>query len=114
MRFRHWGLRWLYFGLGLVGCMTNATGYLFWLESRRKKHARLALGGVRVVESLTGGAGDHLAQTLAQRHLWAVAGMDLLLLAAAARRRAPRRRQFWAPTLCAKSKPSVERDAALV
>lgn len=162
VRFRHWGLRWLYFGLGLVGCMTIATGYLFWLESRRKKHMRLALGGVRVVEGLTIGSitgivtatlaffvanrllpsgaalagydrsaleiwifylvwfasfvhawmrrtrawteqcaaiavlagaavalnwvttGDHLARTLIQGHLWAVASMDLLLLATAA------------------------------
>ncbi|MPZ35681.1 MAG: PepSY domain-containing protein, partial [Rhodospirillales bacterium] len=37
IQFRHWSLRWLYFGLGLAGCVMIATGYLFWLESRRKK-----------------------------------------------------------------------------
>src|SRR5690606_16323298 len=56
VQFRHWTLRWLYFGLGLVGCVMIVTGYLFWLESRRKKHAHLGLRGVRVVESLTIGS----------------------------------------------------------
>lgn len=56
IQFRHWTLRWLYFGLGLVGCMLIATGYLFWLESRRKNHAQLGLRGVRIVEGLTLGS----------------------------------------------------------
>ena len=56
IQFRHWSLRWLYFGLGLAGCVLIATGYLFWLESRRKKHAQLGLTGVRVVEGLTIGS----------------------------------------------------------
>ncbi len=38
IQFRHWTLRWVYFGLGLTGCLLIATGYLFWLESRRQKH----------------------------------------------------------------------------
>lgn len=54
--FRHWSLRWLYFGLGLIGCVLIATGYLFWLESRRKKHEQLGLRGVRLVEGLTIGS----------------------------------------------------------
>ena len=174
IQFRHWTLRWLYFGLGLVGCVLIASGYLFWLESRRKKHQQLGLQGVRLVEGLTIGSvtgiiiatlsffvanrllphgivflgverfaleiwifylvwlatfahawllparawldqsraivclavaavllnwlttGDHLGRSLAQRHLWPVAGMDLLLLlgaglaAVAARRLGPR------------------------
>jgi len=56
IQFRHWGLRWIYFGLGLVGCVLIATGYLFWLESRRRKHAQLGLRGVRIVEGLTIGS----------------------------------------------------------
>lgn len=56
IQFRHWTLRWAYFGLGLTGCVLIATGYLFWLEARRKKHAALGLSGVRVVESLTMGS----------------------------------------------------------
>jgi uncharacterized iron-regulated membrane protein len=56
VQFRHWTLRWLYFGLGLAGCVLIATGYLFWLESRRKKHAQLGMGGVPFVEGLTIGS----------------------------------------------------------
>jgi uncharacterized iron-regulated membrane protein len=162
IQFRHWTLRWLYFVLGLVGCALIATGHLFWLASRRRKHAQLGLPGVRIVDGLTVGSvsgiiaatlsffvanrllppgatfvgydraaleiwtfclvwlvsfihawmrptrawteqcaaiavlaiaavalnglttGDHLARSLAHRHLWAVAGMDLLLIVAAA------------------------------
>lgn len=161
IQFRHWTLRWLYFVLGLAGCVLIATGYLFWLESRRKKHERLGLGSVRVVEGLTIGSvtgiiiatlaffvvnrllplgftfarydraaleiwsfylawlatfvhawsrwrngwveqcwaiaalavsavilnwittGDHVVRSLAHRHLWPIAGMDILLLIAA-------------------------------
>lgn len=56
VRFHHWTLRWLYFVLGLAGCVLIATGYLFWLESRRKRHLQLGLRGVRVVEALTIGS----------------------------------------------------------
>lgn len=56
IQFRHWTLRWVYFGLGLLGCVLIATGYLFWLESRRTKHERLGLRGVRVVEGITLGS----------------------------------------------------------
>lgn len=161
IQFRHWGLRWLYFGLGLTGCVLIATGYLFWLESRRRKHAQLGLKGVPLVDGLTVGSvtgilvatvaffvvnrllpieatflgegraalevwtfylvwlasfihawarpqrawmeqssalallalsavllnwittGDHLVRSLGLRHLWPIAGMDLLLLAGA-------------------------------
>ncbi len=162
IQFRHWSLRWVYFGLGLAGCVLIATGYLFWLESRRKKHAQLGLKGVRVVEGMAVGSvtgmliataaffvvnrllplgasafgqdraaleiwsfylvwlatfahawarpqrawmeqcwtvaalaaaavllnwittGDHLLRSLANRHLWSVASMDVLLMAGAA------------------------------
>ncbi len=56
IQFGHWTLRWIYFALGLAGCATIATGYLFWLESRHKKHEQLRLGGVRFVEGLTIGS----------------------------------------------------------
>lgn len=158
IQFRHWLLRWVYFGLGLVGCMLIATGFLFWLESRRRKHEQLALRGVPLVEGLAIGSltgiviatlaffivnrmmplgltfagydraaleiwtfyvswlasfahawlrpraawreqcaaiavlaalavllnwittGDHLARSLLHRHLWPIAGMDILLI----------------------------------
>ena len=162
IQFRHWSLRWVYFGLGLAGCALIATGYLFWLESRKKRDERLRTRGVRLVEGLTVGSvsgiviatlaffvvnrllplgtvflgedraaleiwafylvwlatfahawlrpgrawieqcwaiavlavaavalnwittGDHLVHSFTHRHLWAVAGMDVLLLLAGA------------------------------
>ncbi|KAF0099826.1 MAG: PepSY-associated TM helix family protein [Rhodospirillaceae bacterium] len=56
IQFRHWTLRWVYFVLGLAGCAVIATGYLFWLESRKKKDDRLGPRGVRLVEALTVGS----------------------------------------------------------
>ena len=56
IQFEHWTLRWLYFVLGLSGCVMIATGYIYWLETRRKRHAAQGLAGVRVVEGLTVGA----------------------------------------------------------
>ena len=162
IQFRHWTLRWVYFGLGLVGCVLIASGFLFWLESRRKKHRQLAVRGAVLVERLAVGSvtgiviatlaffvanrlmplgvtfagydraaleiwtfclswlatfahawgrplsawreqcaaigvlaviavllnwittSDHLARSLAHRHLWPIAGMDILLMIAAA------------------------------
>ena len=51
--FDHWLLRWMYFSGGLAGCIMNTTGFLCWLESRRRAHAKYGLAGVRVVEALT-------------------------------------------------------------
>lgn len=56
IQFDHWPLRWLYFALGLSGCVMIATGYIYWLETRRKRHAKLGLPGVRIVEGLTVGS----------------------------------------------------------
>jgi uncharacterized iron-regulated membrane protein len=56
IRFHHWTLRWLYFFSGLAGCALIATGLIFWVQSRRKRHAKLGLRGVAVVEGLTIGA----------------------------------------------------------
>jgi len=53
IQFRHWTLRWLYFGLGLAGCVLIATGLLFWVESRRDRHRTLGRSGARVVEAVT-------------------------------------------------------------
>jgi len=66
IQFRHWTLRWLYFALGLGGCVLIASGYLFWLESRRKRHEQLGLRGVRVVDGLAvGGVTGIVAATFA-------------------------------------------------
>lgn len=53
IQFKHWTLRWLYFGLGLAGCALIATGLLFWVESRRERHRKLGRSGARVVEAVT-------------------------------------------------------------
>ena len=56
IQFEHWPLRWLYFLAGLSGCVLIATGFLFWLESRRARHAKRGLAGVRIVEGLAVGS----------------------------------------------------------
>lgn len=56
VQFDHWLLRWLYFAGGLAGCVMIATGFLFWLESRRAEHARRGWAGVRMVEALAIGS----------------------------------------------------------
>lgn len=56
IQFDHWILRWLYLLAGLSGCVMIATGFVFWLESRRASHAKKGLAGVRVVEALTVGS----------------------------------------------------------
>jgi hypothetical protein len=56
IQFEHWPLRWIYFFAGLSGCVLIATGFLFWLESRRASHVKKGLAGVRVVEAITVGS----------------------------------------------------------
>lgn len=56
VQFRHWTLRWVYFLLGMLGCVLIATGFLFWVESRRKAHEAAGLGGVKFVEGLAAGS----------------------------------------------------------
>lgn len=48
----HWPLRWLYFLGGLAGCTMIATGSLFWLRARERRHEPGGLG-FRVMEALT-------------------------------------------------------------
>lgn len=50
--FRHWLLRWLYVLGGLSGCVCIATGFLFFVEKRKKQHARVGSQGARVVDAL--------------------------------------------------------------
>lgn len=66
IQFEHWTLRWLYFLAGLSGCVMIASGFLFWIEARRARHAKQRLAGVRVVEALTiGGITGIIVATLA-------------------------------------------------
>jgi hypothetical protein len=50
--FRHWLLRWLYVVGGLAGCVCIATGFIFFVEKRKKQHAAKGVAGVRVVDAL--------------------------------------------------------------
>ncbi|MFO6419172.1 PepSY-associated TM helix domain-containing protein [Hylemonella sp. W303a] len=50
--FRHWLLRWLYVLGGLLGCVCIATGFLFFVEKRKKQHAKQGSQGARVVDAL--------------------------------------------------------------
>lgn len=53
IHFDHWLLRWLYFFGGAAGCVMIATGFIYWLSSRRLQHARNGGWGLPVVEALT-------------------------------------------------------------
>ncbi len=50
--FRHWLLRWLYVLGGLMGCACIATGFIFFVEKRKKQHAKQGSQGSRVVDAL--------------------------------------------------------------
>ena len=50
--FRHWLLRWLYVLGGLMGCVCIATGFMFFVEKRKRQHARQGSQGARVVDAL--------------------------------------------------------------
>ena len=50
--FRHWLLRWLYVFGGLMGAVCIATGFVFFVEKRKRQHARLGSQGVRIVDAL--------------------------------------------------------------
>jgi uncharacterized iron-regulated membrane protein len=50
--FRHWLLRWLYVLGGLAGCVCIATGFLFFVEKRKRQHARQDSHGARVVDAM--------------------------------------------------------------
>lgn len=50
--FKHWTLRWLYFIGGLASCVCIATGFLFFVDTRRHRHATQGTSGVRWVDAL--------------------------------------------------------------
>jgi hypothetical protein len=51
--FEHWVLRWSYLLGGLFGCVCIATGLVFFVGKRRRRHAEAAHRGVCWVEALT-------------------------------------------------------------
>jgi hypothetical protein len=50
--FRHWLLRWLYVLGGLLGCVCIATGFVFFVEKRKRQHAKAGSPGSRMVDAL--------------------------------------------------------------
>jgi hypothetical protein len=50
--FEHWFLRWLYVLGGLMGCVCIATGFVFFVEKRKKQHASTGGQGSRLVDAL--------------------------------------------------------------
>ncbi|MFT3954510.1 MAG: PepSY-associated TM helix domain-containing protein [Piscinibacter sp.] len=50
--FEHWLLRWFYVLGGLAGCACIATGFIFFVEKRKKQHAKAGVGGARWVDAL--------------------------------------------------------------
>jgi uncharacterized iron-regulated membrane protein len=50
--FRHWLLRWMYVLGGLLGATCIATGFLFFVEKRKRQHAKQGQQGARVVDAL--------------------------------------------------------------
>ena len=50
--FRHWLLRWLYVFGGLAGAVCIATGFVFFVEKRKRQHAQRGSQGARAVDAL--------------------------------------------------------------
>ena len=50
--FRHWLLRWFYFFGGMAGAVCIATGFIFFVEKRKRQHALKGASGSRVVDAL--------------------------------------------------------------
>jgi uncharacterized iron-regulated membrane protein len=84
IQFNHWPLRWLYFVLGLTGCVMIATGLVFWLAARPADRQGRRGFGPRVMQatsigSITGVVMATLAYLAANRLLpadAAVAGLS--------------------------------------
>lgn len=50
--FSHWGIRWLYFLMGLGGCVLIASGLLLWSDKRKARHIKEGSNGYRLVDGL--------------------------------------------------------------
>ncbi|MDY0744017.1 PepSY-associated TM helix domain-containing protein [Paucibacter sp. R3-3] len=51
-QFEHWALRWFYLFGGLAGCACIATGFLFFVEKRKRKHAAQGHAGARWADAM--------------------------------------------------------------
>lgn len=50
--FEHWLLRWFYVLGGLAGCVCIATGFIFFVEKRKRQHAERGVSGARWVDAM--------------------------------------------------------------
>ncbi|SHN38563.1 PepSY domain-containing protein [Rhizobacter sp. OV335] len=50
--FEHWLLRWFYVFGGLMGCICIATGFIFFVEKRKRQHAKAGTGGARWADAV--------------------------------------------------------------
>jgi uncharacterized iron-regulated membrane protein len=50
--FAHWGIRWLYFFMGIASCVMIGTGFLIWVEKRRRRQLQQGLTTYRWVNGL--------------------------------------------------------------
>jgi uncharacterized iron-regulated membrane protein len=50
--FEHWLLRWFYVFGGLSGCLCIATGFIFFVEKRKRQHAKSGTGGARWADAV--------------------------------------------------------------
>ena len=50
--FEHWLLRWFYVLGGLTGCACIATGFIFFVEKRKRQHARAGSLGARWADAM--------------------------------------------------------------
>lgn len=50
--FAHWGIRWLYFFMGIASCVMIGTGFLLWVEKRRRRQLQQGLTTYRWVNGL--------------------------------------------------------------
>jgi uncharacterized iron-regulated membrane protein len=50
--FEHWFLRWLYVIGGLLGAICIATGFIFFVEKRKQKHAKSGVQASRIVDAM--------------------------------------------------------------
>jgi uncharacterized iron-regulated membrane protein len=51
-QFDHWLLRWFYVAGGLTGCACIVTGFLFFVEKRKRQHAKAGVGGARWADAM--------------------------------------------------------------
>lgn len=77
--FSHWGIRWLYFVMGLGGCVLIASGLLLWVDKRQARHVKEGRIGYRIVNGLAcagtvGVVVSTLAMLVANRILPAMEG----------------------------------------